>query len=77
MILAAAALVSGLEASPAPPAPAVTPAFFEAHRERLLARLAPGSIAVFPAAPARPGASSDPYRQNSDFWYLTGLNEPN
>jgi Xaa-Pro aminopeptidase len=56
--------------------PSVTPAFFAAHRERLLARLPPGSIAVFHAAPALDLVSSDPYRQDSDFWYLTGLDEP-
>lgn len=79
MMLAAAALLPGLAASPAPaPArPAVTPAFFESHRDRLLSKLPPGSIAVFHAAPARGGASSDPYRQDSDFWYLTGLDEAN
>jgi len=50
--------------------------FFAAHREKLLARLPAGSLAVFHAAPARSGAASDPYRQDSDFWYLTGLDEP-
>lgn len=77
MVLATAALLSGMAASPATAPPAVTPAFFESHRDRLLARLPAGSIAVFHAAPARGGASSDPYRQDSDFWYLTGLDEPN
>src|SRR5262245_38418077 len=54
----------------------VTPEFFAAHREKLLARLPRGSIAVFHAAPARDSVSGDPYRQDSDFWYLTGLEEP-
>ena len=77
MVLATAALLSGMAASQAPAPPAVTPAFFESHRDRLFARLPAGSIAVFHAAQARGGASSDPYRQDSDFWYLTGLDEPN
>ena len=77
MVLATAALLSGIAASQAPAPPAVTPAFFESHRDRLFARLPPGSIAVFHAAQAHSGASSDPYRQDSDFWYLTGLDEPN
>ena len=34
-----------------------------------------GSVAVFHAAPERSGVSTDPYRQDSDFWYLTGLEE--
>jgi len=73
MILEAAALVALLAA----PAPAPTPAFFQAHRERFLERLAPGSIAVFRAAPdAASDARADSYRQDSDFWYLTGLEEP-
>ena len=76
MVLATAALLSGMAATPAAAQPAVTPAFFESHRDRLLARLPAGSIAVFHTPPARGGASSDPYRPDSDFWYLTGLDEP-
>ena len=76
MISAAAALflVALVPAAPAAP----TPAFFESHREKFLSRLPPGSIAVFHAAPETSvEASADPYRQNPDFWYLTGLEEPN
>ncbi len=63
-------------AAPAPPMP--TRAFFEAHREKLLAQLPPGAIAVFHSAPETTVETSpDPYRQDSDFWYLTGLDEPN
>jgi Xaa-Pro aminopeptidase len=37
-----------------------------------------GSIAVFNAAPESPADTrADAYRQDSDFWYLTGLEEPN
>jgi Xaa-Pro aminopeptidase len=77
MVLATAALLSGMTATPAPAPPAATSAFFESHRDLLFAKLPPGSIAVFHAAPERAGALSDPYRQDSDFWYLTGLDEPN
>jgi Xaa-Pro aminopeptidase len=51
---------------------------FRAHRERFLAKLPPGSIAVFHAAPTRVMSNDTdyPYRQNSDFYWLTGLEEP-
>jgi Xaa-Pro aminopeptidase len=74
MLLATALLVSAVSAASPPPAPPA--AFFAAHREKLAAKLPAGSIAVFHAASAASGASTDPYRQSSDFWYLTGLNEP-
>jgi Xaa-Pro aminopeptidase len=64
-------------AEPAPP-PAPSPRFFEAHREKFLARLPAGSIAVFHARPDMPNDTrADAYRQDEDFWYLTGLAEPN
>jgi len=51
---------------------------FENRRQALLAKMAPGSAAIIFAAPeALRSADSDyPFRQNSDFWYLTGFNEP-
>jgi Xaa-Pro aminopeptidase len=56
--------------------PAASPAFFEAHREKLLAKLPAGSLAVFHTAPDSPlDTRADAYRQDSDFWYLTGLEE--
>ena len=62
---------------PAPPPPP-SPEFFEAHREKLLAKLPPGAIAVFHAKPDSPADTrADAYRQDEDFWYLTGLAEPN
>jgi Xaa-Pro aminopeptidase len=78
MIVASAALL-GLLAPPPPPAPpAATPAFFASHREKFLAKLPPGSIAVFHAAPeSSVETSPEPYRQDSNFWYLAGLEEPN
>lgn len=59
------------------PQQSVTAGFFESHRQRLLSKLPAGSVAVFHAAPESSAAvSGDPYRQDSDFWYLTGLDEP-
>ena len=78
MAFAAAVLALAL-AGPAPAAP-VSPGqdFFRSHREKLLARLPAGSVAVF-RAPAETAADAraDSHRQDSDFWYLTGLDEPN
>ena len=51
---------------------------FRAHREEFLSKLPPNSIAIFRAAPAKT-MSNDvryPYRQDSDFWYLTGIEQP-
>ncbi len=77
MTLAVSALVLAL-AAPAPAAPPVpTPAFFASHRDAFFAKLPAGSIAVFRAAPeTNVDAVTDPYRQDSDFWYLTGFSEP-
>jgi Xaa-Pro aminopeptidase len=53
-------------------------AAFAERRRRLLATLGPDAIAVFPAAPER-ARSNDVeyrYRQQSDFYYLTGFAEP-
>ena len=77
MILAAVALLSVLAASPLAPPPSPTPAFFQSHREKLLSRLPAGSVAVFRAGAESPSdARADTYRQDSDFWYLTGFEEP-
>ena len=66
-------LVSASASAP----PAIPSSFFGTHRERFLAKLPAGSIAVFhAAAETTVETSPDPYRQSSDFWYLTGLSEP-
>jgi len=51
---------------------------FVRRRQTLLAKMAPASAAVIFAAPeaTRSNDSEYPYRQNSDFWYFTGFNEP-
>ncbi len=51
---------------------------FRAHREKFLAKLPPGSIAILRSAPTRVmSADTDfVYRQDSDFYYLTGIDEP-
>ncbi|MGG7449216.1 Xaa-Pro aminopeptidase [Kosakonia oryzendophytica] len=51
---------------------------FLRRRQTLLAQMVPGSAALIFAAPeaTRSADSEYPYRQNSDFWYFTGFNEP-
>lgn len=51
---------------------------FLSRRQTLLAQMQPCSAALIFAAPeaVRSADSEYPYRQNSDFWYFTGFNEP-
>lgn len=51
---------------------------YQNRRQALLAKMAPASAALIFAAPeaVRSADSDYPYRQDSDFWYLTGFNEP-
>ena len=51
---------------------------FRTHREKFLAKLPPNSIAILHAAPAKTMSNDVEYlyRQDSDFWYLTGIQEP-
>jgi Xaa-Pro aminopeptidase len=51
---------------------------FRAHREKFLAKLPPNSIAILRAAPLRVMSNDVDYlyRQDSDFWYLTGIEDP-
>lgn len=48
------------------------------RRERVLAQMQPNSVAIIPAAKeiTRSRDTQFPFRQDSDFWYLTGFNEP-
>src|SRR5262249_26407368 len=60
--------------------PVLTPsaAMFRAHREAFLSKLPAGSVAIIRSAPERTFSHDTeyPYRQDSDFYYLTGLEEP-
>jgi Xaa-Pro aminopeptidase len=51
---------------------------FAQRRQRLIAQLPPDSMAILVAAPECPRNWDNyyPYRQNNDFYYLTGFNEP-
>ena len=51
---------------------------FAARRKRLMAEMAPNSVAIIPAARevTRSRDTEYPFRQNSDFFYLTGFQEP-
>ncbi|HEU4617780.1 MAG TPA: Xaa-Pro aminopeptidase [Gammaproteobacteria bacterium] len=51
---------------------------FAGRRKRLMELVGIGGIAVVPAAPVRVRSrdTSHPYRQDSDFYYLTGFPEP-
>ena len=60
----------------ASPAPELTQTFFAGHRQKFAARLPEGAIAILRTAPETSVETSpDPYRQDSDFWYLTGFSE--
>jgi Xaa-Pro aminopeptidase len=51
---------------------------FAQRRQRLFAQMGPNAIAIIIAAPEhiRNGDNHYPYRQHSDFYYLTGFTEP-
>lgn len=51
---------------------------FTERRQRLMEQMAPGSIAILPGASEtlRNNDVHHPFRQNSDFMYLTGFDEP-
>ncbi|MGB0732653.1 MAG: Xaa-Pro aminopeptidase [Pontibacterium sp.] len=52
---------------------------FAHRRNALVAKMGPGSIAIIRSATMMPRNSDVdyPFRQNSDFYYLTGFDEPN
>ncbi|HEC19480.1 MAG TPA: M24 family metallopeptidase, partial [Gammaproteobacteria bacterium] len=54
------------------------PAEFARRRKRLMQMMGKASVAILPAAPQklRNRDAEYPYRQDSDFYYLTGFNEP-
>ncbi len=59
-------------------APHISKEEFAQRRQRLLAQMEPNSVAVIKAADLliRNRDSEFAFRQDSDFWYLTGFNEP-
>ncbi len=57
--------------------PAVTQAFFASHRASFVNRMPAGSVAVIRTTPeSEISAVTDPFRPDSDFWYVTGFPEP-
>ncbi|MGI9327487.1 MAG: aminopeptidase P N-terminal domain-containing protein [Pseudomonadales bacterium] len=56
----------------------IPPTEFSRRRERLMAMMEPGSIAVLPGSrlKTRNRDVEYPFRQDSDFYYLTGFTEP-
>lgn len=56
----------------------IKPSEFARRRRDLMSLMAPDSIAIIAAAPERTRSNDTQYRyrQNSDFYYLTGFNEP-
>lgn len=56
----------------------ITPEQFKQRRQQLMTKMPKRSLALFAAAPVciRNGDSHYPYRQSSDFYYLSGLVEP-
>ena len=51
---------------------------FRTHREKFLAKLPPNSIAILRGTPLKTMSNDVEYlyRQDSDFWYLTGIEDP-
>lgn len=58
--------------------PTIRPAEYRRRRQALMGMMTPGSVAVVPAAPLRLRNRDThyPFRQDSDFYYLTGFDEP-
>ena len=59
-------------------ATAVAPGEFARRRRQLMRMAGPDAILILPAAPLRVRSNDSlyPYRQDSDFWYLSGFDEP-
>ena len=61
-----------------PPPPRIVRQEYQRRRLRLMAMMEPGTIALIPAAKIakRTRVTDYPFRQDSDFYYLTGFAEP-
>jgi Xaa-Pro aminopeptidase len=77
-LLAIALLVPSLAIALDFPVLKPPPAMFRAHREKFLAKLPPNSIAILHATPLKTMSTDVEYlyRQDSNFWYLTGIEDP-
>ena len=65
-------------AARAPAAPLIKPAEFARRRRQLMRMADEDAILILPSAPERIRSKDTtyPYRQDSDFWYLSGFPEP-
>ena len=54
--------------------PTLTQDFFRGRRERFIEAMGDNTVAVFPAGASTPNHVK--FRQQSDFYYLTGFSEP-
>lgn len=56
----------------------IRPAEYASRRQHLMSQMAANSIAILPASPVcnRNNSVDYPYRPNSDFYYLSGFDEP-
>ena len=63
---------------PSKPLPTISKREFARRREQLMEQMETNSIAILPSASAviRNRDAEFKYRQDSDFHYLTGFNEP-
>jgi Xaa-Pro aminopeptidase len=66
-------LLATMSASAAPPSVTPDASVYAARRTRLMAQLPKGSLVLVNAAPQV--NESQPYRPDSNFWYLTGMPE--
>ena len=57
--------------------PSIDPQFFTANRRKFCKMLEPGSVAIFNSNDEFPRSNDQnfPFRQNSDLFYLTGINQ--
>jgi Xaa-Pro aminopeptidase len=73
LVLAAAVPALALDYPPMTP----NPAAYKARREKFMSKLPPKSVAILRSAPMRTMTNDVEYlyRQDSDFYYLTGINQ--
>ena len=74
MLLTAFVLAAGFAHAAPQPAPELPPSVYQARREKLMKELG-GCAAVLAAKGITQGITEE-YWQDSDFYFLTGINEP-